>query len=382
MGLFDFLKTKKEQPQEPKKEPPRKYADASSIPEEERQFYQPDEYYTTNIGEGSPMAARVVTFEERKKTCIPSAHGLYVAEILLLSGCKHGAFPPDPGRIFNGSWWFKYGIRDVCGVLRSLVARGFIHMNDRGKYELTPLGEEELKENEYVPFMDTKRNTTTEGNMFGYEFNVWSINRLLDRFDKTGWEDVIKQEEAKKREDRIARIKANDDPKQKAILNDLAKMAEERGEKTEAFYFRNKALIDLFEFEISECLVARNNAKSEEEQLECLYNAKEKYEDYREWCNTKKIGKEYFEEHDRTGPERVSRYETILKDIAKAEYKLTIPQIILEKAQDGILQAELVKSFDLHPNEVRLIILKLEQDGRITREKSGRTFIIKTKKDI
>lgn len=46
--------------------------------------YQPDSYYSSHSYKGTLNEKKVVTFEERKKTAIPSANGLYPAEILLL----------------------------------------------------------------------------------------------------------------------------------------------------------------------------------------------------------------------------------------------------------------------------------------------------------
>ncbi|MBQ6207302.1 MAG: hypothetical protein IJK52_09505 [Oscillospiraceae bacterium] len=229
MGLFDFLK------------PNKKYADSSTIPENERQYYQPDDYYTLNAFDGSMFERPVITFEERKKTCIPSENGLYVAEILLLDYCAAGKYP-NPKSGYPGFWWFEYGIRDVGGALRSLENRGFIRkstakervhgltaaemkgiLSDFGlpgtgkkadlekrlqeslseqdlaakipgwKYVLTDLGKSELAENEYVPYMHKTKEKTTEGSIFGEEFTVWSVNKKLGAGDKRNWRDVVEK---------------------------------------------------------------------------------------------------------------------------------------------------------------------------------------------
>ena len=64
------------------------------------------------------------------------------------------------------------------------------------KYHLTRLGEEELEDNAYVPYMHNNHNTTVEGVKGAYgEFNVWSINRILGRGDKSNWRTVVDEEE-------------------------------------------------------------------------------------------------------------------------------------------------------------------------------------------
>jgi hypothetical protein len=219
---------------------------APSVPEREKKYYQPDDYYTMTVHESTSFEHRVVTFEERKRTCIPSERGLYVAEILLLFYCSKGKYPhPKDG--YPGFWWFKYGIRDVGKELKSLEDRGFIEFGTAAdaaaslkvaelkellsaeglpktgkkaelvkrvaeniseekilaagvepKYRLTELGEEELKENAYVPYMHNNRNTTIEGNEGAFsEFNVWSINRLLGTGDKSDWRTVVDEQERK-----------------------------------------------------------------------------------------------------------------------------------------------------------------------------------------
>ena len=43
------------------------------------------------------------------------------------------------------------------------------------KYVLTEIGQQELSENAYVPYMHSVHNKTTEDDRFGITFNVWSI---------------------------------------------------------------------------------------------------------------------------------------------------------------------------------------------------------------
>ena len=136
MGLFDFLKTKPTQTENSNS--PIKigngdssrsgkvgYADSRSIAPDERQYYRPDDYYTTYSYPGTEMARKVITFDERKKTSYPSNRGLYVAEILLLEYCSYGKYPKPSGG-YPGLWWFEYGIRDVGHALESLEKRGYL----------------------------------------------------------------------------------------------------------------------------------------------------------------------------------------------------------------------------------------------------------------
>lgn len=118
MGLFDLIKTISN----------KKYADSSSIPDEERQYYRPDEYYTLSAFPNTPFEKKVVTFEERKRMSYPSRTGLYVAEILLLYYCSQGKYP-NPSNGYPSFWWFEYGIRDVGGILRDLERRGYLNKN-------------------------------------------------------------------------------------------------------------------------------------------------------------------------------------------------------------------------------------------------------------
>lgn len=256
MGLFDFFK-KKNDTQTEKAVGGQTGKVAPSVPESEKKYYQPDEYYTTKTHEGTQFESTVVTFEERKKTCIPSDRGLYVAEILLLEYCTYGNYP-GPKNGYPGLWWFQYGIRDVAAALKSLEDRGFIQygspkkavegwkvadlkellqkfdapatgkkaelvarvqeivpdealleMGIECKYELTELGQKELEENAYVPYMHKHPHTTTEDGRFGKQFNVWSINKVLGRSDKSNWKAVVDRSEKeieKKREARNAKF--------------------------------------------------------------------------------------------------------------------------------------------------------------------------------
>lgn len=238
MGFFDFLK--KQKPVVPKQEPAK-----PAVPEADKKYYQNDSYYTDVAFSDTPFEKKVITFEERKKTAIPSGTGLYPAEVLLLEYCSYGTYP-GPKNGYPGFWWFEYGIRDVGAALKSLENRGYIvfatakdSLNNftmpqlkemlsakdlpttgkkadlvmrvaeafseaellvtgiQVKYMLTELGQRELSENEYVPYMHKAHNKTTEDARFGRTFNVWSINKLLGTGDKSNWKAVVAEQERK-----------------------------------------------------------------------------------------------------------------------------------------------------------------------------------------
>lgn len=243
MGILDifncFRKKDTEAPPEVIQPLTLEYADSSSIDEVERHCYQPDEYYTFESYPGTNMSQKVVTFQERKKTNIPSERGLYVAEILLLEYCRKGKYP-NPKDGYPGFWWFQYGIRDVGHALESLEQRGFLMMASSRdsigslkvselkdllrkaqlpvggkkaelvkriqenvpdgmladakidcKYQLTELGKKELEDNAYVPYMHSAPNKTNElGPKEGW-FNVWRINQELGTGDKSDWKRVV-----------------------------------------------------------------------------------------------------------------------------------------------------------------------------------------------
>lgn len=268
MGLLDIFKIfrkKENKTIETKNDSAEiKYADSESVDDAEKHCYQPDEYYTTESYPGCGMSRSVITFQERKKTCIPSERGLYVAEILLLDYCQKGKYP-NPKDGYPGFWWFEYGIRDVGHALESLAQRGFIQMASAResldsltvvqlkdllrsvhapvsgkkselikrvqdnvpdealthsgidcKYQLTELGKQELQDNAYVPYMHNCPYKTTDVGPRDTIFNVWRINQELGRGDKSDWRAVV---------DRIEQeIRLKNDKEQQTFMNDLKKI--------------------------------------------------------------------------------------------------------------------------------------------------------------
>lgn len=262
MGLFGLFRKKTavtaEMP-EPHQEP----AENRTIPAEEKKYYQPDSYYSEKAFEDTPFEKTVITFEERKKTAVPSARGLYPAQILLLEYCSKGTYP-GPQNGYPGFWWFEYGIRDVGSALKNLEKEGFIvlapaadslkcltipqlkellethgqsgsgkkadliervketvseeSLTDAGvqpKYILTELGKAELEENAYVPYMHNIPSKTTEDPRSELSFNIWSINKLLGSEDKSNWKTIVDDQEQK--------INTLTDKKNKAFMNELKK---------------------------------------------------------------------------------------------------------------------------------------------------------------
>lgn len=251
MGLLDWLR-KRNQPISILSESVTEQltvSEAATVPpsdapiaESDKKYYQPDEYYTKKSFEGTVFEKTVITFEERKKVCVPSESGLYVAEILLLSYCAKGKFPcPQNG--YQAFWWFEYGIRNVGAVLEDLENRGYIFLRPvkecvdqltvaglkelltkkglavSGKkaelalraaenipeeelinagvtrrYSLTVKGQKELDDNAYVQYCHANPNVS-----------AWTVNRLLGTGDKSSWRTIIEREEKKFRDELQAR---------------------------------------------------------------------------------------------------------------------------------------------------------------------------------
>lgn len=229
------------------------------IKESDKKYYRPDDYYTDTVpvlsvdSNGNYGRRKVVTFEERKAISYPSRNGLYVAEILLLHYCSYGTYP-HPQNGYPGFWWFEYGIRNVDARLENLRIRGFIEFSGAegslkyltvmqlkevansfgicvsgkksdiiskivstvprqsleriigdGKYKLTTKGITELKEYAYIPYMHKSPQKTIEGSPFGYEFNVWTINKKIGNGSPENWEQIIADELSKAEAERITR---------------------------------------------------------------------------------------------------------------------------------------------------------------------------------
>lgn len=211
MGLFDFLK--KKQPIELEKVVPAKKDEQFSNP-----IIQTD-------------TAGMPTLESRIKNAFPSQNGLYPHEILMLD---YATSYKTSGNSFQNFWKWEYSVLDPQRVLDSLYERGFICREDTssalkrlpvadlkamltqkdakatGKkdelttrileiytaeeldaafsnryYALTKMGEHELKDNEYVPYLHRH-----------HYMSAWEMNILLhtDNPSQLGYRDIIWRE--------------------------------------------------------------------------------------------------------------------------------------------------------------------------------------------
>lgn len=215
MGLFDFLKKKQAITTE-------KIVPQQSIESSPKSTIQTD-------AEGIP------TLASRIENAFPSSNGLYPHEILMLD---YASSYKTSGNSFQNFWKWNYSVLDPQSVLDSLFERGFICRGDAtsalkrfvvadlkvllaqksakttGKkdelisriletysreelevtipdrnYVLTELGQQELKENEYVPYLHRH-----------HYMSVWEMNIMLHtnnpshlRYRDIIWRELNKQ---------------------------------------------------------------------------------------------------------------------------------------------------------------------------------------------
>lgn len=120
-------------------------------------------------------------------SCIPSKRGLSVGEILLLDYCNKY---PLVDKEYPKFWADRYGIKDVNRTLKDLEIQKFIELDQNQRYRLTELGEKELDENGYVPYMHKCKQAISP------DFDVWSINHKL-KGDTSDWRRVTFKEHLK-----------------------------------------------------------------------------------------------------------------------------------------------------------------------------------------
>ena len=113
MGLFDFLKGKKDKAPEPEEPVNQPQAQVDVQPQNKAGI----SFRTDSI---SPD---VIPIEKRMRGKEPTCDGLYPHEVLVLS-YAHKYFDTDTD--FQNFWWYQYGIKDMQGVLQSLTVRGYI----------------------------------------------------------------------------------------------------------------------------------------------------------------------------------------------------------------------------------------------------------------
>ncbi|RJX22810.1 MAG: DNA-binding protein [Desulforudis sp.] len=162
------------------------------------------------------------------KSAVPSKHGLYPHEVLMLDYAK--SFYTESNSL-PGFWWYSYGVRDVDNGLRSLLDRGFLQIGDlqsaiekekatvikdelknrglktSGKkaelvkrlleeapheelsvrfakrtYQLTDLGKQALDEESYVPYIHRHQFE---------DLDIWSLNKIVHTPPYMPWRDKI-----------------------------------------------------------------------------------------------------------------------------------------------------------------------------------------------
>jgi len=170
----------------------------------------------------------VVPATVRVKTAIPSKHGLYPHEILMLD---YAASFYTEDNNFQGFWWYRYGVRSVMEGLRSLLERSFLQIGDlqsavekenatvlkeelkkrglkttgkkadlvkrlleeasdeelnlrftRRTYQLTELGKQALAEESYVPYIHRHQHE---------DLDIWSLNKIVHTPPQMSYRDKI-----------------------------------------------------------------------------------------------------------------------------------------------------------------------------------------------
>ncbi len=213
MGLFDFLKKKKNNPTS---------KNIGTKPEITVSFSVPSAKEIEQ--QASVEAEKIAQIDALSKK---SEHGLPVSQILLLEYCKKGKYPNPEGG-YQRFWWFEFGMKSVGEVLKKLENDGFIRyatpsdllpslkvnelkeilaklelpMSGRKadlverisqnaddvslkefirseKYTLTELGEKEVEDNQYIPYLYAHKYP---------EISIWDVNQNADL---KHWRDYI-----------------------------------------------------------------------------------------------------------------------------------------------------------------------------------------------
>lgn len=140
-----------------------------------------------------------------------------------------------------------------------------------------------------------------------------------------------------------------------------------------------------------------------DDEIVMLKSLIEYYEEIKQKCYA--FGPDYIEYFTKTwaeiragrddGPEYVTRYKKRLKYVQENYDKLLKQEILHEKESENlesrvlailrkhesILQTDVYKNFDpIVKEDIKSILYFMEKNGRISREKSGRTYIIRCKK--
>ncbi|MBB6635691.1 SAP domain-containing protein [Cohnella thailandensis] len=220
MSIFNFFKKKRQVESKPAVKPipevPFKFAKTNATP------------VITVSSEVRSEADDVVPTTIRVKTAIPSKHGLYPHELLMLD---YAASFYTEDNNFQGFWWYRYGVRSVVDGLYSLLERGFLQIGDlqsavekeyatvlkeelkkrglkiTGKktdlvkrlleevsheelnrrftkrtYQLTELGNQALAEGSYVPYIHRHQHE---------DLDIWSLNKIVHTPPQMSYRDKI-----------------------------------------------------------------------------------------------------------------------------------------------------------------------------------------------
>ena len=176
----------------------------------------------------SQRLERINEIRELDKNAYPSKNGLPPREIMMLSYAEYYATDTD---VFPRFWLYDYAIDDPKVILTKLLNGGFIQVASAAdslsrltvkelktvlekhdlpqtgkkavlidriiesissdelenivlsrKYKLTDVGQNELKQNEYVPYLHTHK---------GYWLSVWDLNKMIHEHPEHRWRDLI-----------------------------------------------------------------------------------------------------------------------------------------------------------------------------------------------
>ncbi len=219
MGLFDFLK--KKTPQKPNVQKSNTHS-------------KKDVSVSITVHEPTPQELRAQRYDEVRKIRVlqeksfPSANGLRPHEILMLSYAdKYTTDQTD----FPQFWYYQYAVSDPSELLKSLQQKGFTRsataaeslsrltipqlksillengLKASGKkadlvnavisgidpealekavkkrrYVLTELGQSELKDNAYIPYLHSHKSL---------DISIWDINKKVANYPKKLWRDLI-----------------------------------------------------------------------------------------------------------------------------------------------------------------------------------------------
>lgn len=163
---------------------------------------------------------------------------------------------------------------------------------------------------------------------------------------------------------------------QREQKNINVEVSEQFGDWQSAFYFKNQAVIDLYDHQLHDCKIRSVQESALEDKIQPLLQLISLFESVKAWCSSRKDGDRFFEAH------YGGWFERNKKELERIQYIVsTIRPGIIAKASapEGVLQSELVKSFSIEPEAVRAEIRRLEEEDLIYKEKSGRSFIIKSR---